>query len=245
MKRLNLAMLVLPIAILCFVVSCGTPTPHETTPTTLNTNTEQIGETAVSEYSVSIESYLESGVSEYGCNIKIEYPKVIGLFNAVLEERINQKILTVFLGNYINTWQWTGLDVEATCEVMRKDDILSVISRGKPVVATPHPGNPTNFIFTLNIDMKSGQILNVEDILLMKDIESAMIDGNYELVEGLSMILEEYTPVEFFARYEKNDIIRYDANHNYDFFLCDDKLGIVIYVGAALGDIVIFELKVY
>jgi hypothetical protein len=191
-------------------------------------------------YEVVTARYSEHNVGELGCDIEIPYPQVSGLADASLQSRINAKLLTVFLGLYMSSWQWDGFDT-ITCEyeIKHQDDtLLSIVNDSNVYVA--RTAHPTYFAFAVNIDMQTGEILPLEKLFDVDEVTAALANCEFEVAFSVNDLMDYITFEEIAKRYSWG-ISSFDYGHQYDYYVDGDKLGLIVGLPHGLGDFAIFE----
>jgi hypothetical protein len=217
--------LIVAFALLFSAHGCAKPQSDATTP---------------HPYEVVSALYSEHTVGNLGCDIDIPYPQIVGLADAALQERINAKLLTVFLGIYMSSWQWDGFNT-ITCEyeIKRQDgELFSVLNDSEVYIAGT--ASPARFMFAVNIDMQSGEILPLEKLFDVEETIDSLARGEFETAYSVNELMGFITFDEL-AEWYKQGVSDFDYGHQYGYYIAGDKLGIIVSLPHGLGDVAVFE----
>lgn len=155
-----------------------------------------------------------------------QYPAVTELKNKEIQNKVNQIL------KYTATEKWEkayGRAEPINCtlryEIKRKDNILSVQYRGW---CWGDGTRANNLVFTANIDMKTGEQIDLKKKYFNKEIEQKIIEGKF----NVAFFEEEYYK-DYKERYGNKEIvkaIRESSIEKEDIFYLtkDNKLGIII-----------------
>ena len=92
------------------------------------------------------------------------------------------------------------------------------------------------------IERRTGKLYTLEDVYGMDRVVQDITDGNYEVIEGLDMVFQKFTNAQIATLYSKNTTVPKDDNHQYDFYIQDDHVCVLIWVGPNYGNYVRLKL---
>lgn len=179
------------------------------------------------DYVVSVHNYSERSIS-------IDYPQISGLSDTAVENVVNDKLKAIFVANFLNNWVWEGLSVEATYEVtLKQPQYFSALCLSEPYVAgTIHP---STFHFGVTIDLHTGNLVCIEDVITVKQFRECISEGSYE-VEPSS--LTEVLSFDGLKNLPQFTSIVTSDNFNYNsFYLTETSICYLEGISHAYGDV--------
>ncbi len=193
-------------------------------------------------YSLKLNTY-ELIEEDSMTRVKIDFPQIEGLKNSDIQKIANKKLYQIPIKDiYTKYWETKGLNLESKYKVMESGAVLSVLYYGEPYVdGTNHP---EKVCFAVNIDLESGDVLCLKDIFDFQELKNKFKGGDFFMVEGIDDIFqnEEIDTYEVLLSYYENDPIIYgDLDHQLDFYLNEERIGIIINLPHAYGDYARFE----
>ncbi len=122
-------------------------------------------------------------------------------------------------------------------------DYLSILFYGMQIpVGAAHP---SDISWGVTFSMETAQLLKVTDFIELSDMQEKINNKEYVQVRGIN--IEGYEEIvgeeDWFQKYEELSLNYEDQNHNYDFYLTHEKLGILFGVSHAIGDYIIIEIE--
>lgn len=110
------------------------------------------------------------------------------------------------------------------------------------LLGAAHP----NFIaWGVTYDVSTGQQLNITDIIPLTELQSKFEQREFIQVRGIK--IEEYEAIsgeeDWFHKYLTHSMDYRDDNHYNDFYLTDNKIGILLAVSHAIGDYIVVEVE--
>lgn len=169
-------------------------------------------------------------------NLDIDYPCVLGMEDVEKQEQINKLIFLISTGTYYDIFVHNGLKVSSNYSIIYSDEsYLSIKYDGFVVVREAN--RPHYMCFCLNLDLKTGEVIKLEDLVDIEKLKDKFVKDNFTVVKGLdeNIPLDESGWGELFDHYLEYHVISGDELHNYDFYFTDNKIGLIISVPVDAG----------
>ena len=160
-------------------------------------------------------------------------PAVIDKINGMIEQEIKDHC-DIELCAY-------EISYEIKCE---SEDIFSVLF--EEMYSAWGAAHPNSIAWGLTFDMNTGDLLRAEDVIDLSWLQHKIEQKEYEQVRGIGMqYYEETARVEnwYEEMYEGHSMDYYDEEHYHDYYLTDDKIGIIFGVSHAVGDYIFIEIE--
>lgn len=105
--------------------------------------------------------------------------------------------------------------------------------------------HPTDIAWGVTYDVSTGQQLNITDIISLTELQSKLEQKEFIQVRGIK--IEEYEAIsgeeDWFHKYLTHSMDDRDDNHYNDFYLTDERVGILLAVSHAIGDYIVVEVE--
>lgn len=125
------------------------------------------------------------------------------------------------------------------------ENYISVLYQGTGYPAT----SAWDFAWATTVDMKTCTIVGIEDVVELNGVLEKLEQIEFEQVRGIDLDYYEElkpgyeeSPTNWKEKYENFSMGSYDENHYYDFYLKEDKIGILLGVEEAIGAYIIVEI---
>lgn len=142
---------------------------------------------------------IETAVYEDG-GVRVEYPQLTGMADGEKQQRINEDIRRVVVGdNFVENISSYILGYETAT---KGDGIVSFIFRGTETYE--NSASPNNIIKTLNIDLNTGKNVRLKDFADMAFVVSCL-----ELADGYAIINEGVDMADFSAFLNNGSVTDY------------------------------------
>ncbi len=194
-------------------------------------------------YEISTMTYVKEEVND---DINIQYPKVSGIENEVMEKKINDRIKSEALKIYneYNDEDLGHLDLDVKYSISLENEyFLSIHYVGvADLEMAPHPHK---LFYTTNIDMQTGNRLRLVDIV---DIDEGLIEmfvnGDFKLIWPE----QEESELSHCRTYDvaEKSFIDADSEENMGSvfsYMTKDSLGLTIPTEHSIGGYAQFEIK--
>lgn len=197
-------------------------------------------------YEQDWEKIVTSDMNEFDItykSINVEYPQFPqrkgypAEINTLLEEDVKYHCNDIYniSCSYNLKGQVTYLD----------ENYISVLYQG-----TSYPATSANdFAWATTVDMKTCTIVGIEDVVELNGVLEKLEQIEFEQVRGIDLDYYEElkpgyeeSPTNWKEKYENLSMGSYDENHYYDFYLKEDKIGILLGVEEAIGAYIIVEI---
>ncbi len=104
--------------------------------------------------------------------------------------------------------------------------------------------HPYDIAWGVTIDVNDGALLSITDVISDNELQAKLDARNFEQAGG-GIRINVYEELEgeenWYSRYENFSIDASDKEHNYDFYIADDRIGILF--GVIIGDYIIVEIE--
>lgn len=181
--------------------------------------------------------------------IKLHYPQISGLKDIQLQNKCNEVLKYYAMGNMEN---FTSKDTyELNYEVATQSkDMISIVLKGYASLADSL--HPNAVVYTLNVDLKKGRIVRLQDQVELNDLAKKIIDKSWsefyslegEKLDGewenaIENHLLQYTTESLEAELKNYDITDNleEGAYGYSYYK-DGNLHIFMSVPHALGDFI-------
>lgn len=156
------------------------------------------------EYSVTItEEYRKAG----GNTLKLMYPEILGYADAELQQTVNQKAAE----NAYALYEKRGLmptedggyayTAKEAVVLLASKDFYSIYISG--VIESEAGGDPEFFAYTVNADLRTGQLLSTEDLISdYSGIAESFLDGKFQPDFGTENPEENFTRQSLIEQYK-------------------------------------------
>jgi lipoprotein len=162
-------------------------------------------------------------------NLDIDYPCVLGMEDVEKQEQINKLIFLISTGTYYDIFVHNGLEVSSNYSIIYSDEsYLSIKYDGFVVVREAN--RPHYMCFCLNVDLKTGEVIKLEDLVDIEKLKDKFVKDNFTVVKGLdeNIPVDEKGWKDLFNKYLKYPFLDEDDLHNYDFYFTNNKIGLII-----------------
>ncbi len=172
-------------------------------------------------------------------SVKIHYPQINGLKDVDIQTKINTNLKDGALKDFASHWNMEGLTLEIDYDLANMSGYyISVKFHG-----TGESGSyPTNLGYAININLSTGNIISLEEIMDVDGLLSILNSGKFNLEVKDDFILEEYTYQELAERYKDLAMSELELPRYNTFYFTTEMLGIYIYFPHVLGDYRILEI---
>lgn len=176
---------------------------------------------------------------EYGN--QVEYPAISSLSDVEIQKQINDLLLEHALV-YMNAELDNSLEI--SYEIKRCDNIISIAYYGS--VYYSNTPRPHNYFYTINIDIKTGEVIDTEKIatidedmllLALQSLWIKPIEADY--IESITLLLTEEITSGFW-----DSLGTINHNDSINVYLTETSIGIRFYVPYAYGSYVIVEIPI-
>ncbi len=103
--------------------------------------------------------------------------------------------------------------------------------------------HPYDIAWGVTIDVSDGMLLSITDVISDNELQAKLDAREFEQAGG-GIKINVYEELEgeenWYSRYEDLSIDASDKEHNYDFYIADDRIGILF--GVIIGDYIIVEM---
>ena len=111
-------------------------------------------------------------------NLDIDYPCVLGMEDIEKQEQINKLIFLISTGTYYDIFVHNGLKVSSNYSIIYSDkSYLSIKFKGFVVVRKAN--RPHYMCLCLNIDLKTGEVMRLEDLVDIEKLKYKFIKDNF------------------------------------------------------------------
>ena len=169
-------------------------------------------------------------------DLDIDYPAILGMEDIKKQEQINNLIFLISIGTYYDGFVHNGLNVSSNYSIIYSDEnYLSIKYDG--FVMVEGANRPHYICFCLNVDLRTGEMLKLEDLVDIEKLREKFTKDNFSVVKGL----DENIPVDdkgwkdLFNKYLESPFFDDDDLHNYDFYFTNNKIGLIISCNADAG----------
>jgi len=193
-------------------------------------------------YEINWENIVTPDMKEFDVSrrdIEVKHPQIPKYegypmeINDILEEDIEQHCDVIYEN---------GSSYELEGKVTYLDNqYISVLYQGTVYPAT----SAWHFAWGTTIDIKTGEILSIEDVAELPDVLEKLEQKQFEQVRGITFdYYKELSGEEINTKekYENFSMDYYSENHCHDFYLKEGKIGVLLEVESALGSYIIVEL---
>ncbi|KNY25024.1 protein of unknown function DUF4163 [Pseudobacteroides cellulosolvens ATCC 35603 = DSM 2933] len=185
-------------------------------------------------------------------NVKIKYPQIVNLGDAVKQKNINQIIKDDAIALYEETLNEledsSSYEADVSYEIkLKNDNILSIAySSYNNIVPSAHP----YFLFhTTNIDLTNGKKMTLADIVpkMNEDFVKALRNAKYVGMFSSDPQAVKYAISYSFGEISDSELLKLLSNKAANMeiygYLTKDGVGISVPVGHPLGDHAEFEIS--
>lgn len=174
-------------------------------------------------------------------SIRIIYPVISNLNNEILQQVINENIYlrVESISNYYDINRSPTMDISYIIKTAN-EDIISIVLQG--YVNCDDTAYPTSFFETINLDLNTGDVLKVSDLVNIDDEFISKLKAS----NPINNSYVDNTYLSSFSDDEVKEMLIYADNEDsnvYSYVLEDGSIGISINVPHALGDYLEYEVK--
>ena len=166
--------------------------------------------------------------------------------NKTLYKQINDNLVNHSEGGFRNSIELRNLEITSYYEVMTEnDELLSYFMTRKLHHLDAGQGQYREYDenkSAVTMERRTGKVYSLADVYGMDQVVQDITDGKYEVIEGSELVFQKFTDAQLATLYSKNTTVAKDEDHQYDFYIQDGRVCVLIWVGPNYGNYVRLRL---
>lgn len=205
------------------------------------------------DYKLEFHDYANISETE-NLDVRIKLPVIIVKDAAQMKYLNDECLAPGALLNYGNYYVLENFRMNIDTRLTKQDDVISYIFQGtstRPLTDEdrkngryePYEKDRVTVIrYGFTMERTTGKAINIEEAIGMDVVTQAISSGAYEFVENPNQIQNIYSNEDLAYIYENFPSVRFDLNHEKDFYIENGFVNVIIDVGEENGSFAILKI---